>query len=162
MAIPNSRPVLISVIAVLNMIGAASVLMSVFLPIPALAFGFILHGWAKVVTYLIYCCLQIAVGIGLWRMQEWGRRLTLAVMALGVAQSVFYVFQPSLIARYSAEVNKLVSPVPSLLPAYFQSIILSASFGISVLFCIAITAILIYYRHSFEPASPPSGDAAVA
>ena len=153
--VPSGRPVLISVIAVLNMIGAASMLMTVFLPIPALAFGFILHGWAKIAVYLVYCCLQIAVGIGLWRMREWGRRLTLGVLALGVAQSTFYAFRPSLIVSYSAEVNNLISPIPSPLPAHFQSIMLSTSFGMSVLFCIAIGAVLIYYRRAFQPVVPP-------
>ncbi len=140
---PGPRPILISVIAVLNMIGAVAVLMTMFLPVPALAFGFILQGWAKIATYLIYCCLQISVGIGLWQLREWSRRLMLGVLVLGVAQSAFCAFHPSLIVRYSAEVSKLVSPVPTPLPAHFQSVMLSVSFGFSVLFCIAIAAVLV-------------------
>jgi hypothetical protein len=159
-AISSRRPVLITVIAVLNMIGAATVFMTMFLPIPALVFGFILHGWKKVAIYLVYGCLQVVIGIGLWRMQEWGRRLTLGVLAFGVVQSILYAFQPSLITRYSAEVNKLVSPVPPPLPAHFQSILLSASFGFSVLLCIAIAAILIYYRRAFRLMVPPPGESA--
>ncbi len=161
-AVPSRRPVLISVIAVLNLIGAVSVLLSVFLPIPALAFGFILHGWGKLAIYVVYCCLQTAVGVGLWRMQEWGRRLTFGVLALGLVQSAFYAFQPSLVLRYSAEINKLISPMPSPLPARFQSILFSASFGFSILFCIAIAAILIYYRRAFRPIVPPPGESAAA
>jgi hypothetical protein len=162
MAVPSRRPVLITVIAVLNMFGAVTILLGALLPIPAMAFGVILHGWGKVATYLVYCCLQAAVGIGLWRMQEWGRRLTLGVLALGVAQSVFYAFRPSLIVRYTAEINKLISPVPPALPARFQNILFSASFGFSFLFCIAIAVVLIYYRRAFLPEVAPPADSAAA
>jgi len=161
-AVPGRRPILISVIAVLNLIGAGCILLSVFLPIPALAFGFVLHGWGKLAIYVLYCCLQTAVGVGLWRMQEWGRRLTFGLLALGLVQSAFYALQPSLVLRYSAEINKLISPVPSPLPARFQSILFSASFGFSILFCVAIAAVLIHYRRAFRPIVPPPDESAAA
>jgi hypothetical protein len=160
--VPGRRPILISVIAVLNLIGAVCILLSVFLPIPALAFGFILHGWGKLAIYVVYCGVQTAVGVGLWRMREWGRRLTFGLLALGLVQSAFYALQPSLMVRYSAEINKLISPMPSPLPARFQSILFSASFGFSIFFCIAIAAVLIYYRRAFRPIVPPPDESAAA
>jgi hypothetical protein len=66
--------------------------------------------------------------------------------------------RPSLVLRYMDEVNGIISPIQSQspLPAGFQTAMMSASFGFSVLFMLAILAVLIYYRSVFnEPVRPP-------
>lgn len=155
-SIPQSRrPFLISVLAVLNLIGAAGCLLMAFLPLPAVIVGLILYGWQKAVLYLALAALQAAVGIGLWRLAEWGRKLALGVLAFGVLQAAAYLVWPSLLLRYTAEANRIVGTVQSPLPAQFQTMIYGLSFGLSALFCIAIAAVLIHYRAAFRPPAKP-------
>ncbi len=156
----SRRPFLISLLAVLNVISAPCCVMAALLPFPAVIFGLILHGWQKATIYLVFAALQAAMGAGLWRLKEWGRLLALGMMVFGVAQSVIYLVRPSLILQYSAEVNRMVAPMQSPLPMQFQETIMSASLGFSALFCIAIAAILIYYRGAFQhPIEPMQGEA---
>ncbi|MGA2649287.1 MAG: hypothetical protein ABSF28_02130 [Terracidiphilus sp.] len=156
--VTSRRPFLISVLAVLNLIGATGCLLMVFLPLPGVIFGWVFHGWEKAALYLVFAALEAAVGVGLWRMKKWGYQLTLGFMAFGLIQSVVYLVRPSLVLRYMDEVNGIISPIQSQspLPAGFQTAMMSASFGFSVLFMLAILAVLIYYRSVFnEPVRPP-------
>jgi hypothetical protein len=147
----SRRPFLIALLAVLNLIGAAGCLLMALLPLPLLLLGFILHGWQKTAICFAFAALQAAVGIGLWRLREWGRRLALAVMALAAVQCVVCVVRPSLLMRYNAELNRIMAPIqPQTLPPQFQTMMLSVSFGFSILFCVAIAAVLIHYGYAFQ------------
>jgi hypothetical protein len=155
-SIPQSRrPFLISVLAVLNLIGAVGCVLMFFLPLPAVIFGLILYGWQKAAIYLVFAALQAAVGIGLWRLHEWGRKLALGVLAFGVVQAAVYLVRPSLLLRYTAEVNRIMGTTQSPLPTQSQAMIYELSFGLSALFCIAIVAVLVYYRAAFRPPAEP-------
>lgn len=159
-AAESRRPLPISVLAVLSMIGAGCCLLAVFIPFPAAVFGWILYGWGKVALYLVFAGLEAAVGIGLWRLEEWGRRLALGVMALGLANSIVYLARPSLMVQYSAEVNRMIGSLQSPLPMESQTILYSSSLGFGVLISIAILAVLIYYRGAFKhPLEPPPNEA---
>jgi hypothetical protein len=149
------RPFLISVLAVLNLIGAGGCVLAAFLPLPAVVCGLVLHGWQKAVLYLVIAALQAAMGIGLWRLHEWGRKLALGVLALGVVQAAVYLAYPSLLLRYTAELNQIMAPLPSPFPIGFQTMLYRTSFGLSALFCIAIAAVLIHYRAAFRPPVEP-------
>jgi hypothetical protein len=155
-SIPQSnRPFLVSVLAVLNLIGAGGCVLMAFLPLPGFIFGLILYGWHRAAIYLVIAALQAAVGIGLWRLDEWGRKLALGVLAFGVVQAAVYLVRPSLLLRYTAEVNRIMGTIQSPLPAQFQTMIYGLSFGFSALFCIAIAAVLIHYRAAFRPPIEP-------
>lgn len=146
----NPRPFLVSVLAVLNLIGAGCCLLMALLPIPAVLGGVIFHGWERSAIYFIFAAIQAAVGVGLWRLSEWGRRVALAMTALGVVQCGVYVLRPSLLLRYNKEMNQMMGIAQPQLPARLQSIMYSSMFGFSVLFCVAIAAVLIYYRTAFH------------
>jgi hypothetical protein len=148
--VPSRRPILISVIAVLNLIGAAFCLPTAFLPIPAAFLGWTLHGWEKTVLYLTFSALTAAVGIGLWRLQQWGLRLALAMQAFGLLNCVVFLVRPSLFLRYNAEVQQSFNFPQQQLPEQFQSTLYVVSFGFSALLLLAIAAVLIYYRKAFE------------
>jgi uncharacterized membrane protein (DUF2068 family) len=162
-ALQSRRPFPISLLAVFNLIGAASCLLMAFLPLPAVIFGLVLHGWQKAALYLVFAALQAAVGVGLWRLEEWGRKLALGFIAFGVVQAAVYLVRPALVLRYSAEVNQIMAPMPSPLPIEFQSMMYRTSFGLSALFCIAIAAVLVHYRAAFrQPIEPQQGSPAIA
>jgi hypothetical protein len=160
----SPRPFLISLLAVLSLIGAAGCLLFMFMPLPGVIFGLILHGWWKAAFYLVHAALLAAAGIGLLRLLEWGRLLTMALQVIGVAQHVVYLVRPSLYLRYTAEVNQIINPMqqpPS--PLQIQSLLHSVSFGIGILFLGAIIAVLHYYRGAFaRPAEPPQIESTVS
>jgi len=154
-ALESRRPILISVIAVLNMIGAVSCLLMVFIPMPGVLFGWMFDGWGKVALCLAFAALTASVGVGLWRLKEWGRLLALAMQAFGLMNTAVYLLRPELMLRYSAEIQQRLTPMQPQLPDRFQTMIYSVSFGFGVLLCIAIAAILIYYRKAFQRAVEP-------
>lgn len=160
--VESRRPILISVLAGLNWFGAGSCLLCVFLPIPAAIFWWILYGWGKVALYLVFAALAASVGVGLWQLKQWGWRLALAMQALGLVNTVVYLVRPSLMLRYMVEINKRMVPMQSQLPERFQTMMNSASLGFAVLFIVAITAVLLYYRKVFEcPIESSAGDPGV-
>ncbi|MGP8173962.1 MAG: hypothetical protein ACLP7O_05375 [Terracidiphilus sp.] len=148
--VESRRPILISVIAVLNMIGAGFCPMFVFIPLPAFIFGWLLDGWGKVALYFVFAALTASVGVGLWQLKEWGRLLALGMQAFGLVNTAVYILRPALMLRYSAEIQQRMTPMQPQMPERFQTMIYSASFGFGVLLCIAIAAILIYYRKAFQ------------
>ncbi|MDR3739865.1 MAG: hypothetical protein P4L40_12700, partial [Terracidiphilus sp.] len=120
--VESRRPFLISVIAVFSMIGAVSCTLMAILPMPGAFFGWILHGWQKAAFYLVYATLLAAAGIGLWRLEESGRRLALAMQAFGLLHYIALLAYPSMKVRYSEELNRawnLPQPQPS--PLFSQN-----------------------------------------
>ena len=152
----SRRPFLISLVAVLSLIGGPACLLMVFLPFPGAFLGFILHGWQRAAVYLCYAALLTAAGVGLWRLKEWGRWLAIAVQFVGLAQYAVYIARPSLLTDYAAEVNRTMNVNQPQMPAHFQSMIYEISFGFGMLILIAIVWILIHYRAAFRrPIEPP-------
>lgn len=154
--VESRRPLLISVVAVLSMIGGPSCLLMAFLPLPAAFLGLILHGWEKAAIYLVYGALLAAAGVGLWRLEEWGRRLAMAMQLIGLAQFVVYIVRPSLLTNYSAEIDRTMNVTQPQMPAQFQNMIYGVSFGFGILLLIAIVAILHHYRGAFGQSIGPS------
>jgi len=146
----SKRPVAITVLAVLEIFGAGCCVMVALLPFPAIFFGIPLDGWQKAVFLLLFATAQAAMGVGLWRLAEWGRRLGMLLMAFGIAQCVFSMLRPSQFASVTAEFNQKMGLPASPLPAQAQNIMFVSMFGFSLLFCFAIVAVLIYYRSAFE------------
>jgi uncharacterized membrane protein (DUF2068 family) len=159
----SPRPLLISILAVLSLIGAVSCLLTTFIPFPGVFFGLLVYGWGKVALYLVYAALLAAAGIGLWRLEEWGRRLAMALQALHLAQYVVYLVHPSLMLHATAEINQSMHLPQQQSQLPFQTMFLSLAIGIGILFVIAIIAVLHYYRGAFaRPAEPPQIESTVA
>jgi hypothetical protein len=148
--VPSPRPVLISVLAVLNLIGGPSCLLMAFLPLPGLVLGFLLYGWQRAAVYLVLGILSMMAGVGLWRLDERGRRLAIALPVLGALQNVVYIARPSLMTSYISEFNRSLNIPQTPMPAQFQTVMYSISFGAGTLFLIAILAILHHYRDAFK------------
>jgi hypothetical protein len=156
------RPILISVLAVLNLIGAVFCLIFIFIPLPAILFGWVLEGWGKAALYLIFAALAASVGVGLWQLKEWGRLLALALQAFGIVYSSVYLVRPSLMLRYVNEIQQRVASMQPQMPQHFQATIYRASFGFSILLYIAIIAVLTHCRKAFErPIEPAVGDSVI-
>jgi hypothetical protein len=155
--VESRRPGLISVIAVLCFIGAPACLVMALLPFPATMLGFTLHGVAKGALYAVFAGLQAAVGIGLWRMEEWGRRLELGFLALGVVNCLVYVVRPGLMVQATREMYKSMSVPPQPLTPQMQSILYRGTLLVSILMMVAFMIPLIYYRRKFGPQDEAQG-----
>ena len=154
---PPRRPILISILAVLNMIAVATCALMAFAPIPMAMFGLIIHGWAKAATLLIFSALAAICAVGLWRLKEWGRKAALGLQCLGLANSLVLIFRPAVMQNYQEEVNRSLYLQPTAqLPAQFQSTIQYSAFGIGLLVLLAIIVILHHYRAAFRPPTDPA------
>jgi hypothetical protein len=156
----NPRPFPISVLAVLSLIGAGCCLLTVLIPLPGALFGWILDGWGKVALYLVFMALSGAVGIGLWRLKEWGRLLMLGMLAVGLVNSLVYLVRPALLLQYNTELYRRMNVPQPQLPLQFQTMMPMATFGFAILFTFGIAAVLIHYRGAFKrPIEPPRNEA---
>jgi len=155
MMVESRRPFLIAMIAVLSLIGACVCLAMAFLPIPGGFFGMILHGWAKAVFCLAYTLLLAATGVGLWQLKEWGRRLALVAQGLGLLQYIILLARPSLMARYTEEINRTMGLTQPQMPGQFQSAMYTGSLALGFLVLLAVVWVLHHYRGAFVAQSEP-------
>ena len=146
----SPRPFLIAVIAVLCLIGAPICVAAAFLPFPATLLGFTLHGAAKTALYLAVAAVDCAAGVGLWRLREWGRRLELAFLGLGIVNCLVYLVRPSLATRANGEIYRTMGITQPTLPPHFLAVVYSGTFGLSTLLMAAMIAVLYYYRGRFK------------
>ncbi len=152
----NRRPLLISVYAVLSLLGTALLIAMVFLPLPTMLFGVMFTGWKKVAIDLLFAAVDAAVGVGLWKMAEWARRLALAFLAVGGAMLVLYLVRPSLLIRNSEAVRQAMGITQAPVPEHLQTVMYAAIFGASLLLMAAIAYMLHYYRGHFVPGATAS------
>ncbi|MFP5248481.1 MAG: hypothetical protein ACLGP3_01480 [Acidobacteriota bacterium] len=123
--------------------------------LPALLFWIVLHGGGKMALYGVSYIANLAVGIGLWRMREWARRLALALLAFGAVQTVVDLLRPSLVLQLSAEIRRsFQSPQPpaAVPPAGAFHVL---SFSASLVVLLAVGCMLPIYRGRFAQPRPP-------
>ncbi len=155
------RPILISVYAVLSLLGAVALLVMAFLPLPTVLYGVAFQGWKKVTVDLLFAAINVAVAIGLWKLAEWARRLALGYLAVGGTMMVVYLIRPSLMMRNNEAVAQAMGITPTPLPGHVQTVMYGFIFGFSLLFMAAIAWMLHYYRGRFSPPAPAASVAGV-
>jgi uncharacterized membrane protein (DUF2068 family) len=161
--IPGPRPLLISVIAVLNMVGVVTMIVWLLLPFPGAFIVWILQGWQKTVFALSYAVVLAATAYGLWHMKEWGRRLAIAVQVVGLVQYTAFLLRPSVFANYNAQVQTAMKmPQQYQQTAQFNQEMVIFSMCLGMLFLIAILFTLQYYRGKFRASEEPPHSATPA
>jgi len=94
----SRRPILISVVALFSLIGDSPVSWRHFCPFPE--HSRVHSAWLGETGGLLnLCALLIAAGVGLWRLEEWGRRLALVLQLSWLAQNIVLIARPSLITK---------------------------------------------------------------
>jgi uncharacterized membrane protein (DUF2068 family) len=157
---PSPRPLIITILAVLCLIGAPSCLMVLLLPMPGFFFGVAFRGWQKIAFSLLFAALEATAGYGLWKLKEWGRRLALFLQCVGAINVLVYVLRPSLLTSYTNEIDRAmgITQLPSTLP--IQEPMLRLSMGLSLVLLVAVAFALHYYRAAFQsPSVPPPAPA---
>ena len=76
---PSRRPLLISVLSVLDIVGAVMCTIMAFIPFPFLILGFTVRGPEKTLVLLAFAAANAFAGIGLWRLLEAGRLTAIGV-----------------------------------------------------------------------------------
>lgn len=153
------RPLLVSVIAALSILGALCCLLMAFLPLPGVAFGWVLTGWGKAAFYLTYAVLQAAAGVGLWKLEEWARRLTLGLLAFGIVHSFVYLLRPALMLHAAAMVNQSLHVEQPAMDAHWLRTLYAGSSCLTIVFLVALMTMLHIYRSRFgRPAQPSAAE----
>lgn len=100
--------------------------------LPASLVWILRHLFGLSIAILLLSVLTVAAGIGLLRRRDWARRLSIALMALGVFGNLAGVFwQARLLAELRNRAASLPPPLDSLIVAhYWSSQISSALFGL--------------------------------
>ena len=161
--VPGPRPLLISMIAVLDMVGVLTMIVWLLLPFPGAFIVWILQGWQKAVFALSYAVVLAATAYGLWHLKEWGRRLAIAVQVVGLVQYTAFLLRPSVFANYNAQVQTAMKmPQQYQQSAQFNQEMVIFSMGLGMLFLIAILFTLHYYRGKFRASEEPPQSATPA
>jgi hypothetical protein len=151
------RPLPISVIAVMCMIGAVSCLGLMLTHWPGMFMGLILRGWEKNAVYLAFAVVAGASGVGLWMLKEWARRLQLAYLAVGAVNMAVMMLSPGVWSRYQAEIHAIMNPGRPQLAMPAQRAMHFAIFGVSLLVTVAFAAVLQHYRGRFAAGDVVAG-----
>ncbi len=83
--VAQGRPVAITIIAVLVLIGAVNFPVALLLRFPAYLLGQLVAGWGAVAFYLGFCLAHVAIGVGLLRLRPWSRLAAIALYLFGIA-----------------------------------------------------------------------------
>jgi uncharacterized membrane protein YuzA (DUF378 family) len=103
----QSRPVSISIIAVLMLIGAVNFPLIGIMHAPLLMFGYLLNGWAGKLLLLTLGAAQVAAGVGLLKLKLWGRSLAIAVAILGLCNVAVSALLPGTQARFDQATQQI-------------------------------------------------------
>jgi len=95
----STRPLSVSIIGWMNLIGGIVSLGSALTGMPAFLAGVVLQGWSARLVYLGFGAIAAYLGWGLLKLHERARLLTLGWFALGAAHAAYMALSPNARAR---------------------------------------------------------------
>ena len=98
---PSRRPLSIGIIGWILVVGSCFALPMVLFRLPMFILGFPLTGWRASLTMLIWCVVQGAAGVGLLKLQSWGRTLAICLFLFGLLNCTVLVLVPGVAARFA-------------------------------------------------------------
>jgi hypothetical protein len=143
----SGRPLSVSLIALFLLFGALMCLVAALLPMPAAVLGLLLTGPAARLALLAMAAAQLALGVGLWRLNPLSRVLTLVFLGFGAANTVLFVVLPGLPARITA----LMSFLPDELRQY-STYNLGPNLVVGLITCLLFNGILFWLLLTRRPA----------
>ncbi|WP_158824329.1 hypothetical protein [Granulicella sp. S156] len=156
-----ARPVSITIIAVLMLLGTATTVFMMLLPIPAFFFGVVLPGWTGHVLYLVFACLSGVAGVGLLKLQKPAWVLSFALYGLGLL-SVLSMALPGIRHRLLDYQQNLSHTMGMGMPApvfntSIMNFFLLYGMAFDVLVFVFLMVLLWRARWAFESRSPAQG-----
>jgi hypothetical protein len=121
-------------------------------PLPAILFGYVIHGKTGTLVFLLTCLVSAVIGVGLLKLKPWAYTLGMAWMAFGLISGVASLLSPN----YEAVMQEALKSMPFQTPftnthEFFRQI--QPSVFIGLLFPLAILGLLIFYRSRFLEAA---------
>ncbi len=150
---PSKRPVLMTVIAVLFLVGGCFVPMVLFTHTPLLFFGLAPQGAARIVALIAMGACGIAAGIGLLRLRFWGWAVAVIFQVFNLLNSAYVILAPSAINRFTAAMAAQYAAIGmAQFPGTFPiATIMRISMGFGLVLGVAILWALVAYRKAFRP-----------
>ena len=119
-ATASTRPVSISVIAVLLLVGSASLPFSLLYRAPVLLFGFLVSGWRAYLIVAVLGLANLAAGVGLLKLKPWARILAICIVIFSMLNILLTVFLSGSQSRWDQAmevmINKLGMPATITMP----------------------------------------------
>jgi hypothetical protein len=150
---PGGRPLSVSLIAWLMLIGGMMCIGGAFSPFPGMVLGLMFTGWAARAFYLAFAAIEVSLGVGLLRLNPLSRVLAIAMFAFGILNSVLFAVLPGHSERLRTAIDSIPFATPP--PAGFDPFA-SIMAGTVIASLVGIVPIwfLIASRHAF--AKPPA------
>ncbi len=155
---PAGRPVSITIVACLYLLGVASLPYSLSGNYPLIVFNRLLWGGPAKAAFVGMAAITLYAGIGLLRMRPDARIVGIGLSTFNVLSSVFFVLMPGAGERFAAVLSAVNVPnaPPSVLAASSMLWIMKFSMLVGAGLSVAVLWILISQKAAFEhPASSP-------
>jgi len=150
---PGGRPLSVSLIAWLLIFRGGIYVVGAFSPFPGMVFGLMLTGWPARASYVALAAIEIALGVGLLRLNPLSRVLAIGLFGYGILNSVLFAVLPGHSERLRAAIESLPFTMRQP-PGYDPFSSITASVLIGSLVSIVPIWFLIASRHAF--AKPPA------
>ena len=95
----SARPLSITIIGWILVVGALFVAPFMFLHFPIFFFGYLFDGVLAHVVGFGWCVVQVVAGVGLLRLKPWGRTLAICALLFGMLSGLASLFVPGSHAR---------------------------------------------------------------
>jgi hypothetical protein len=161
----SSRPLSISIIGWLLLLGSVTTVFSALFRFPAAFFNQVLTGWTAVLLDIVFAGLALYLGLGLLRLNPRARVLAIYFSVFGTANAVLFYVLPGADQRFSAMMNAMPffrprppGTVPSLSPWF--TIVLTGGFMVAQVYFL-VTRKPAFYRDTPSSEIGPTSESIV-
>ena len=145
---PGGRPLSITIIGWLVLLGGVFCAGAAFSPFPAMVCGLIFTGWAARAFYLIFGAIQIWIGTGLLRLNPLSRRAAIGMFAFTILNSALFVLLPGYAGRVRMMLDLFPGSMPTT-PGYDPASSMGASLILGTVVSVIPICFLMARRQAF-------------
>ena len=144
----SARPITVTAIAWMSIIGGVSCLYGILGRLPAFLFGVILNGWMGIVIYVLYAGISLYIGKGLLDLRERARVVAIGWFAFGFVHMSVVTLVPSLRQRM-VEIQRTLIPGQKPPIPFEQGIVMNMGYALAAIVAVAAIYFLIRNRAAF-------------
>ena len=137
---PPLRPLSISIIGWMSVVGGAFSIPLALTQVPAFVAGFVVTGWAAALIYVGFGAVSLYLGWAVLKLRELGRRLMIAWYGLAIAHAVYMSLVPSVRVRLADMQRAMPFLAPATAPDFQSSMMIAM-----MLFGVAVGAVIIWF-----------------
>jgi hypothetical protein len=160
---PSRRPLSISIVGWLFIVGGISTVFMVLAGMPALLFSFLFEGWSARLVYAVMGAISLYLGWGLLKLDERARVLTLVWSGFALLHGAYFMLVPA--ARDRMREMQAMYPVSPQGSAATVTDMTAFTFGImAVSYAVLVACVWVVIRHKpafngqsdVSPPDPPA------